>query len=86
MADAADDQRLAMFDVERTPVSTRKQEEYGPVVTVERLREAIKVDGAGMRFHPRVRLVLQQYILLSPNEEIDFLCELIKISGECHEV
>jgi len=57
-------------------------DEYGPIVTMEGLRDAIKKD----RFHPRVRLLLHTFVLLTSNENIDFLCELINIAGECHEI
>jgi len=49
---------------------------------MEGLRDAIKKD----RFHPRVRLLLHTFVLLTSNENIDFLCELINIAGECHEI
>lgn len=56
--------------------------EYGPIVTLAGLRDAIKKD----RFHPRVRLLLHTFVLLTTNDNIDFLCEIINISGEQHEV
>lgn len=61
-------------------------EEYGPAVTLERLRREIEADDLGFRFHPAVRLKLQTFVLLTSNANIDFICELIKIAGENHEI
>lgn len=57
-------------------------DEYGPVVTLEGLRVVLKKD----RFHPRVRLLLQTFVLLTSNANIDFLSELILITGETNEL
>ena len=57
------------------------EQHYGPIITFEQLRVALKDE----KFHPRLRLRLQTFVLLTSNENIEFLCQLINIAGECHD-